>query len=79
MLKQEFEALALRNNKTISGLLYDTIERYYMSDNVFHGQFGGWNETKQAFVKRVFGGKVNTPKSIMQKMAAESCKENRYA
>ncbi len=35
--------------------------------------------TKQEFVKRVFGGKVNTPKTILAKVISESQKENRYA
>lgn len=79
MLKAEFEAMAMRGNGTISGLLYDTIERFYMSENDYHKYNGGINESKQDFVKRVFGGKVNTPKTILEKIIKESQKENRFA
>jgi hypothetical protein len=78
MMKHEFEQLALRGNAEIGAMMYDSIERYYMSDNDYHAQFGGRNETKQDFVKRVFGSKVNTPKTIAQKIADESSRENRW-
>jgi hypothetical protein len=78
MIKQEFEGLALRGNAEISQLLYDTVERYYMSDNNYHAAHGGIYETKQQFVKRVFGGKVNTPRTICEKMIKEAQKENRW-
>ena len=78
MMKCEFEALAIRGNATISGILYNTIERFYLSENNYHATHGGINETKQEFVKRVFGGKVNTPKTILKKIIAESQKENRW-
>ena len=79
MMKQEFEALALRGGATIGSDMYRSIERFYVSENDYHAAHGGIYETKQEFVKRVFGGKVNTPKSIAQKIAAESIKENRWA
>lgn len=79
MTKQEFEAMAIRNGQQISGLLYSTIEHFYMSDNNYHAAHGGINESKQDFVKRVFGGKVNTPASVLRKITAESIRENRYA
>ena len=79
MTKQEFEALAIRSEKTISPYLYDTIERFYMSENDYHRAHGGIYETKQEFVKRVFGGKVNTPASVLKKIVAESQRENRWA
>ena len=79
MTKQEFESMAIRGNETISTMLYEKIERYYMSDNNYHEAHGGIDETKQDFVKRVFGGKVNTAKTILQKITAESIKENRWA
>lgn len=82
MKKEEFECMTIRENSEkheISGLLYDTIERFYMSDNDYHRTHGGLNETKQEFVKRVFGGKVNTPKTILTKIITESIKENRDA
>ena len=78
MMKQEFERLALRNNAEIGVEMYNAIERFYMSENDYHRDHGGINETKQEFVKRVFGGKVNTPKTIFLKTAAESIRENRY-
>lgn len=78
MTKQEFERLAIRGNATISCLLYNTIERFYMSENNYHAAHGGIDETKQEFVKRVFGGKVNTPKTILNKIIAESQRENRW-
>lgn len=78
MTKQEFEKLAIRGDKNISGILYDTIERFYMSENDYHRCHGGVNETKYEFVKRVYGGKVNTPKTILEKTIKESQKENRW-
>lgn len=78
MLKSEFEHLALRKNVEISSMLYDSIEVFYMSDNQYHQKHGGIEESKQDFVKRVFGGKVNTPASIVRKITAEACKENRW-
>ena len=78
MTKAEFEKLAIRNNKEITFPLYETIERFYMSDNEYHQTHGGVNETKQEFVKRVFGGKVNTPKTILKKIIAEAIRENTW-
>jgi hypothetical protein len=78
-MKQEFENLTLRNNATIGPMMYESIERFYMSDNYYHAAHGGISENKQEFVKRVFGGKVNTPKTIAKKIAAESIKENRWS
>ena len=78
MLKEEFESLALRGNATIGAMMYESIEHFYMSDNDYHNRFGGREETKQDFVKRVFGGKINTPKTIAKKIADEACKEDRW-
>jgi hypothetical protein len=78
MKKSEFEALTLRNNAEIGAMMYDSIEHFYMSDNDYHRAHGGIAESKQAFVKRVFGGKVNTPKTIARKIADEAIAENRY-
>lgn len=78
MMKFEFEALAMRNGEKISPVLYDTIERMYTSDNDYHAAHGGTNESKTEFIKRVFGGKVNTAKSILKKITAEVIAENRY-
>ena len=74
MMKHEFEALAMRGNAEIGMLMYESIERYYMSDSDYHQQHGGRNESKQDFVKRVFGGKVNTPRTI----ADEANRGNRW-
>jgi len=79
MTKSEFEQLAIRNNAgTITVPLYETIEKFYMSENEYHKTHGGINETKQEFVKRVFGGKNNTPKTILKKIIAESIRENTW-
>ena len=78
MLKEEFEQLAMRGHGTITAMPYDAIESYYISDSYYHQQFGGQNENKFSFVKRVFGGKVNTPKSIMKKITAEAIRANRW-
>ena len=78
MTKTEFENLAIRGNGTISVMLYESIERYYMSENNYHAAHGGINETKQEFVKRVFNGKVNTPKTILKKITEEAQRENRW-
>lgn len=79
MTKQEFEKMTLRNGATISALLYDTIESFYTSENEYHAANGGTDESKQDFCARVFGGKVNTPESILKKITAEAQKENRFA
>lgn len=79
MTKQEFENLALRDGEKISWSLYEnSIERFYMSDNNYHRSHGGVDESKQAFVKRVYGGKVNTAKTVALKTIAEAIRENRY-
>lgn len=78
MMKQEFEALALRGDASIGVEMYLAIERFYMSENDYHATHGGVYESKRDFVKRVFGGKVNTPKAIARKVAEESMRENRY-
>jgi hypothetical protein len=79
MTKQEFEGMALKNNETIGPMMYDSIEHFYISNNEYHRTHGGINEGKRAFVKRVFNGKVNTPKTIATKIAKEAIAENRYA
>jgi hypothetical protein len=80
MNKQEFLNLSMRGEQTISDELYNTIESRYMSDNNYHKENNpkGIYETKQEFAKRVFGGKVNTPKTILKKIIAEAIKENRF-
>lgn len=78
MTKNEFEKMAIRSGEEISPLLYDHIEHLYMSDNNYHECHGGVEETKQDFVRRVFGGKVNTAKSVLKKTIAECRVENRY-
>ena len=78
MLKEEFEQLAMRGHATITSSLYDAIECFYMSDSYYHEHHGGLHEDKYQFIKRVFGGKVNTPKSIMKKITAEAIRENRW-
>lgn len=79
MMKSEFESLAIRGNAEIGAEMYKMIERFYISDNEYHAQNGGIYETKREFVKRVFGGKVNSPKTIAEKTAREAMKENRFA
>ena len=79
MMKHEFEELALRGNAEIGPLMYQSIERYYMSDNQYHRLHGGQDEDKKHFVKRVFGGKVNTPKTIARKIADEANRANRWS
>jgi hypothetical protein len=78
MMKNEFEEMTIRSNESISDTLYETIERFYMSENEYHRCHGGINETKQEFVNRVFGGKVNTVKSIAKKVLLERISENTY-
>ncbi len=79
MIKSEFEKLTMRNDTQIGILMYESIEYFYMSDNDYHKYNGGIDETKQDFIKRVFGGKINTPKTIATKIAHEAIKENRFA
>lgn len=78
MLQSEFENLTLRGNTHIPCVLYHEIEKFYVSDNDYARHVGADKETKQQFVRRVFGGKVNTPASVARKIAAESIRENRY-
>lgn len=80
MTQQEFEGMAMRTG-TISTHLYDSIERLYMSDSDYHRHNNamGIDEIKQNFVRRVYGGKYNTPKTILAKTIAELQRENRYA
>lgn len=78
MMKHEFEKLAIRGDESISDMLYDSIERLYMSENNYHRFHGGVDETKSDFVRRVFGGKVNTAKTITKKLLAEKIRENTY-
>lgn len=78
MLKQEFERLAMKNDATIPGYLFDSINRLYMADNNYHVENGGVDESKTDFVKRVFGGKVNTVKTIALKLSKEKIRENDY-
>lgn len=81
MMQSEFEALSLRGNAQIGPEMYASIERFYNSENEYkavHG-IGGIYENKRDFVRRVFGGKVNTPKTICEKIIAESIRENRWA
>ena len=81
MMQSEFEKLALRNDATIGPELYASIERFYVSENDYKARHGinGIYETKRDFVRRVFGGKVNTPKTIAEKIALEAIRENRWA
>lgn len=79
MLKSEFEQLAIRGEDKIGFYLYRAIERYYMDDSEYHRLHGGVNEDKRSFVKRVFGGKVNTTRSIVRKLIKEAIAANRWA
>lgn len=79
MMKSEFEKLAMRNDAEIGPEMYNIVEHFYMSENDYHRTHGGIYETKQEYVKRVFGGKVNTAKTISEKLIKESIAENRYA
>lgn len=79
MMKHEFEELAIKGNESISDSLYNIIERFYMSENDYHRTHGGLDESRYEFVKRVFGGKVNTPRTIAKKILLEEINENTYA
>lgn len=78
MLKKEFERLAMRNDEEVSQEIFDTIHLFYMATNNYHVENGGIEETKSEFVKRVFGGKRNTTKTIALRMSAERIRENDY-
>jgi len=79
VIKYEFEKLALRGNEEIGADMYESVEYFYMSENNYHVKHGGIDENKMDFVKRVFGGKVNTSKTIAKKLADESVRENNWA
>lgn len=79
MMQCEFEALAMRGSGSISPLLYQSIEHFYTAENEYHKTHGGIDETKHEFVKRAFGGKVNTPKTILAKAIKMAQDENRFA
>lgn len=79
MTREEFEILAMKEDETIPQVLFDVIERDYMADTYYHENHGGVEEDKQAYVSRVFGGKVNTARTVLAKLVKEFCKENRWA
>lgn len=81
MTHQEFTTLTMREGQSINTDLYQIVEYFYMSDNNYHRYNNpqGIDEDKQSFCKRVYGGKVNTAKTILAKTISESQKENRYA
>lgn len=79
MLKHEFERLAMRGDATISNEGFETVNRLYMSDNDYHRYNGGIDELKTDFVQRVFGGKVNTEKTIALKLCAENIRDCHFA
>lgn len=81
MTKTEFEALTIRSGEQLGSYLYDAIEYFYMSGNDYHKHNNpeGADESKVNFCKRVFGGKVNTAKTILKKTIAEAVKENNFA
>lgn len=79
MMKHEFEKLAMRGDATIGPMMYESVEWFYGAYTEYHEAHGGIDESKKDFVKRVFGGKVNTPRSIARKLTEESIRENRYA
>jgi hypothetical protein len=68
MMQEEFKKLA-GVRESVSSHIYAEVEDYYMSGK----------EDKQTFVKRIFGGINNTPRSIVRKMAEEACRINREA
>lgn len=79
MTRKEFETLAMKENKEIPQALYEAIEYFYMADNDYHAHHGGVDENKAAFVVRVFGGKINTLRSVFAKLVKECIRENRWA
>ena len=79
MNREEFESLTMKKGNRIPQGLYDSVEYFYMSDNAYHAQHGGTCEDKVSFAHRVFGGKVNTLRSIINKLTEEAIRENRWA
>ena len=79
MTREEFTVVAVVDGSEIPICVYDDIEYLYLSDNDYHRKHGGTEESKQDFVVRVFGGKVNTLDDLVAKLTAESIKENRWA
>ncbi len=79
MLREEFESLAMANGESIPQVMYEQIEYFYMADNDYHAQHGGVDEDQASFVLRVFGGKVNTKRSVLAKLVKETIRENRWA
>lgn len=79
MTREEFAELAVVDGAEISIYLFEAIDGFYMSDSLYHQQHGGIEESKQDFVVRVFGGKVNSLDDIVAKITAEAVKENRWA
>lgn len=78
MTKREFELMALKEEEPIPQTLYEKIEAFYMADDAYHKEFGGYRESKQDFVRRVYGGKVNTREMILQKTIEEATRELTY-
>lgn len=80
MMKSELEALIMRNGEELPQMAFEAAERHYMTDNTYHQHNNphGSNETKQAFARRVFGGRVNTLRTVALKLAREAIRENEY-
>ena len=68
MLKQEFEALAMKNGEAVAPVLFNAVNYFYMKTE----------ENKQEFVARAFGSK-NDAESILYKVSSLFCDENRKA
>jgi len=79
MEREEFEILAMKEGETIPQVLFEVIERDYMSDDYYHAAHGGVEEDKQSYINRVFGGKINTARTVMAKIVKEFCRANRWA
>ncbi len=54
MTREEFEKLTLRGNAHISQPLYDSIEKSYIADDIYHRHVSpaGADESKEDFERR---------------------------
>ena len=68
MLKQEFEALAMKNGEAVAPVLFNAVNHFYMKTE----------ENKQEFVARAFGND-NTADDILYKVSSLFCDEIRKA
>ncbi len=78
MTLNEFDKMTMLFHGQIPPELYAVIEHLYMADDDYHAAHGGVDESKVDFCQRVFGGQVNSPRSLVAKLVKEYRKIRRW-